>query len=75
MDMKITKYEKVQLISARAKQIAEGAPSLVDVTGIIDAVEIANKEFTLKKIPIIIVRTFPGGKKIEYDVNQMTSFD
>ena len=72
---RITKYEKVQLISARAKQIAEGAVSMVETDGITDAIEIANKEFNAKKIPIIIVRTFPNGEKKEYDVNKMLSFD
>ena len=42
---RITKYEKVQLISARAKQIGEGAVSMVETEGITDAIEIANKEF------------------------------
>ena len=41
----ITKYEKVRIIGERAKQISEGAPILVDYTGLTKALDIAVKEY------------------------------
>jgi len=57
----ITKYEKVRIISERANQISKGAPILVDYKGITNALDIANKEFNERKIPLIIKRTLPNG--------------
>ena len=39
-----------------------GAPPLVNITGLSDALSIAEKEFLEHKIPFIIERTFPTGK-------------
>ncbi len=49
----VSKYEKVRIISARALQIAQGAPSLVKVPkGITSPVDIASLEFEDGVIPI-----------------------
>lgn len=60
--MKITKFERVRIIGERAQQIAEGAPIMVNYTGLTNALDIATKEFNERKIPIIIERTYPNGK-------------
>ena len=60
----LTKYEKVRLIGLRATQIANGAQPTVSVGDLIDPLKIAEKEFNSGTIPINIIRTLPGGKKI-----------
>jgi DNA-directed RNA polymerase subunit K/omega len=70
----ISKYEKVQIISARAKQISEGAPSTIDTENMDDAVKIATKEFEAKTIPILLLRHYPNGKSLEIDVNKLDRF-
>jgi DNA-directed RNA polymerases I, II, and III subunit RPABC2 len=58
----LTKYEKVRILGARAHQISLGAPALVNINGLNNAMEIAEKELVEKKIPIIIIRKFPNGQ-------------
>ncbi len=49
----VSKYEKVRIVSARALQIAQGAPPLVKVPkGVISPVDIANIEYDEGVIPI-----------------------
>lgn len=49
----VSKYEKVRIISARALQIAQGAPPLVKVPkGVVSPVDIANIEYEEGVIPI-----------------------
>jgi len=57
----ITKFERTKIIGYRATQIALGAEPQVDITGITDAISIAEKEFKLNKIPLAINRVFPNG--------------
>ena len=55
MKEKYTRYEKARIISARALQIAQGAPILVKVTKkITDPYEIAQMEWDEGLIPIDI---------------------
>lgn len=50
-----TRYEKARIISARALQIAQGAPVLVSVPrGVSDPLEIARLEWEKGAIPIDI---------------------
>jgi len=65
----LSKYEKVRVLGARAFQLSMGAPPLVDITGLNDAVSIAEKELREGKIPLIICRKFPDGTVQEIDVN------
>lgn len=67
----ITKYERVQIISARAKQISEGAVSTLPIVNTTDSVDIATQEYNLKIIPIKLVRNYPNGTKVELDVNSL----
>ena len=71
MDYRLTKFEKVRIIGQRAEQIASGAPPTVDITNLIDAVSIAEKEFNEKKIPFILNREFPQGIVKKYRLREM----
>lgn len=58
----LTKYEKTRILGLRAKQLNNGAKSLVTInTQIIDGYLIALKELEEKKIPVIIRRPIPNG--------------
>jgi len=50
----LTRYERTRLMSARALQIAQGAPPLVR-SGSKDNLEIAAEELEKGKIPLVIV--------------------
>ncbi len=53
-----TRYEKTRIISARALQIAQGSPALVDLPkGVVKPVEIAKLEWEAGVIPIDIKKS------------------
>jgi DNA-directed RNA polymerase subunit K len=54
-----TRFERARLIGARALQISEGAPPLIDVKTT-DPIEVARQELEEDVIPIAIRRTEPG---------------
>ena len=56
----LTKYEKAAIIGVRAKQLEQGAPSTVDTTGLVDVIDIAEKELYANKCPFIIGRRYPN---------------
>ena len=62
MENRLSKFEKVRIIGQRAEQISLGAPPLVNISGLTDALSIAEKEFLERKIPFIVERTYPDGK-------------
>lgn len=55
---KLTKFEKIRMISARALQIAAGAPPLIE-TDEIDPIKIAKAEFEAGVIPLVVRRRMP----------------
>lgn len=57
---KLTKYEKVRLIGARAKQISLGAKVMVKNTKGLNPIDIAKLELELKMIPMKIKRILPN---------------
>ena len=71
MKYRITKFERVRVIGARATQISRGAPSTVELNGLEDALEIAEKEFRERKCPLVVVRKYPNGKVEEIPVSEM----
>ena len=71
MDNKLDKFEKVRILGQRANQISLGAPPLVDITGLTDALSIAEKELKERKIPFTVKRTFPNGNIKEYSLSEM----
>lgn len=67
----LTKYEKTRVIGQRATQISKGAPPLVDITGLDDAISIAEKELLEKKMPLKVKRFYPNGETKEFKVSEM----
>ena len=57
----MTKYEKARVLGTRALQISGNAPVLIDVEGMTDPLEIAQKELREKKIPLVVRRYLPDG--------------
>lgn len=57
--MNYTRFERARLIGARALQIAEGAPPLIDIDEN-DPIDIARIELHEGVLPIAIRRTEPG---------------
>ena len=55
---KLTRYEIARVISARALQLAMGAPALIDINNIslTDVISIAEEEFKRGVLPITIRR-------------------
>lgn len=74
---RLTKYEIARIIAARAKQLAMGAKPLIDVSKLNtrDPVLIAFEEFKQGKLPFIIVRTLPSGRKIEISLSEMQKLE
>ena len=59
----LTKYEKTRILGQRAKQLNQGAQSMIPVDKkIIDGYLIAQLELQQKALPFIIRRPLPGGK-------------
>jgi len=58
---RLTRFEVARIISARALQIALGAPVLVR-SNKTNAIELAKEEFRKKMVPVTIRRTLPNGE-------------
>lgn len=67
----ITKYEFTKIKGIRLEQLARNAPSTVDTEGLKSIEEVCMKEFKEKKMPLIIMRPFPNGKKEYWRVNDL----
>ena len=74
---RLTKYEIARIVAARAKQLAMGAKPLIDVSklGTYDPVLIALEELRQGKLPFIIVRTLPDGRKIEIKLSDLQKLE
>jgi DNA-directed RNA polymerase I, II, and III subunit RPABC2 len=57
----MTKYERARLLGTRALQISMNAPVMIDLEGMTDPLQIAEKELKEKKIPLIVRRYMPDG--------------
>lgn len=66
----LSKYEKTTIISLRAKQIEQGAPSTIK-TNETDALRIAQAELRAGTLPLKIQRTMPNGTIIYFNLNEM----
>ncbi len=62
--MYFTKYEITRIISARAEQLAWGAPPLVKTEYDSTAYSLAKEEFDKGVIPLAVLRTKNGVKEI-----------
>jgi DNA-directed RNA polymerase subunit K/omega len=65
---KITRFEEARVISARALQLALGAPPLVKPTGGSTPYNLAKEEFSKKVLPLSVLRRFPSGKTIRLEL-------
>lgn len=52
----LTKYELIELISTRAKQISNGCHIFTNVNGLTDPIEMAKKEIADNKCPLSLMR-------------------
>lgn len=60
---KLTRFERTRLISARALQLAFGAPCLVKAKDNATAFDLAKQELEEKVIPLAIIRRRIDGSK------------
>ncbi len=70
---RLTKYEKVKIITIRALQLAKGAPPLLsDIPPHIRSpTEIAERELEAGVLPIVIERATKGGRVCRIDVKEL----
>tara|TARA_Y100000310_G_scaffold342688_1_gene446935 strand:+ start:4105 stop:4311 length:207 start_codon:yes stop_codon:yes gene_type:complete len=66
---KITRFERARIISARALQLALGAPPLIKPTNESTPYILAKTEFEDKVLPLSVLRRFPNGKVAVLDLN------
>ena len=59
----MSKYEKTKIIGMRLEQLARGAASLVDTSACTSIRDVVMKELEERKLPFIIIRSLPNGKK------------
>ncbi|KAF8922106.1 RNA polymerase Rpb6 [Mucidula mucida] len=67
----LTKYERARILGTRALQISMNAPVLVPLDGETDALQIAIKELSQRKIPLIIRRYLPDGSFEDWSVHEL----
>jgi len=67
----MTKYEKARLLGTRALQISMNAPVLVDLEGETDPLQIALKELSQKKIPLVVRRFLPDGHYEDWTCDEL----
>lgn len=60
--MKMTRFERARLISARALQLSLGAPPLVKISEYKTPYDIAKTELLQSVLPLSILRRYPDGK-------------
>ncbi len=66
---RLTRFEVARLVSARALQIALGAPILIK-TEKKEPREIAKEEFRQGIIPMTVRRTLPNGEKVIIEIEK-----
>ncbi|MDO8427888.1 MAG: DNA-directed RNA polymerase subunit K [Candidatus Diapherotrites archaeon] len=67
--LKLTRFEKARLISARSLQLSLGAPPLVKPNDESTAYSLAKAEFEEKLIPLIVLRKMPNGEVLRIPAN------
>lgn len=67
----MTKYERARILGTRALQISMNAPVLVPLDGESDPLEIAQKELSANKIPLIVRRFLPDGSYEDWLVAEL----
>lgn len=67
----MTKYERARVLGTRALQISMNAPVLVDLEGETDPLQIAMKELSQQKLPLIIRRYLPDGSYEDWGCDEL----
>ncbi len=67
----MTKYERARILGTRALQISMNAPVLVDIEGETDPLQIAMKELSQRKIPLVIRRYLPDGSYEDWGCDEL----
>lgn len=67
----MTKYERARVLGTRALQISMNAPVLVDLEGETDPLQIAMKELTQHKLPLVIRRYLPDGSYEDWGCDEL----
>jgi DNA-directed RNA polymerase subunit K/omega len=67
--MSFTRFEKTRLISARALQLALGAPALVKQEKNDSMIDLARKELDKQLLPLSVIRVFPNKEIQRIEVN------
>lgn len=67
----MTKYERARVLGTRALQISLNAPVLVDIEGETDPLQIAMKELSQRKIPLVIRRYLPDGSFEDWGCDEL----
>jgi DNA-directed RNA polymerase subunit K/omega len=61
--MKLTKYERVHVLSVRANELAAGSDPLLPTPGVLDPLLIAMEEMDRGLLAARVVRTLPSGER------------
>lgn len=75
----LTKYERTKVIGIRAEQLVRGAAPLVAVdnsdasSAPYDPYEVAERELLARRLPFVLVRKMPDGRKVHLRLADMTS--
>lgn len=67
----MTKYERARVLGTRALQISLNAPVLVDIEGETDPLQIAQKELSQRKIPLVVRRYLPDGSYEDWGCDEL----
>merc|ERR1711939_329765 len=71
----MTKYERARVLGTRALQISMNVPVLVSLEGESDPLEIAMKELSQHKIPMVVRRFLPDGSYEDWSVSELIISD
>ena len=75
----LTKYEKARILSLRASQIIRSSALWIHITPEelqrMTAMEIAEKEFEMKKIPFVVRRFFPDKSFEDWSLNELKDYN
>jgi len=60
--IRMTRFERARVITARALQLSFGAPPLVKTESGMTAFDLAVKELAESVLPLVVIRHFPDGR-------------
>jgi len=69
--MKLTKYERVHILSVRANELAAGSDPLLPTPGVLDPLLIAMEEMDRGLLVAKVVRTFPSGEREVHELQTL----